>query len=386
MRHVCVVITARASYSRVKTALLAVQASPELRLTIIAGASALLPQYGDAVSVIERDGFKVKYKLGYLIDGTDGAAMAKTTGLGIIELSSVFQREQPDYVVTIADRYETIATAVAASYLNIPLVHIQGGEVTGNIDDKVRNAITKLADVHLVSSEGARQRVIEMGEHPGSIHVTGCPSIDLAATASPHADLSGLYSRYGGTGSCPSLNRDFVVVMQHPVTDEPEGAAWQIGQTLNAVSRVGIPAIVFWPNPDAGSHLVAKAIRQYRERNGSGGIHFFRNLDPKDFLELLLSCKCIVGNSSVGIRECSFMGVPSVNIGTRQAGRDRGPNVIDVPYEVDSIADAIQRQVNIGKYHGVSLYGNGKSGAKVARALESAAFEDLSIATMPRAA
>ena len=179
-RKVCVVITARPSYSRFKTALIAIDKHPNLELQLVVSASALLDRYGNAFKIIEKDGFKIAAKVYNVLEGENLASMPKTTGLAIMELATVFSSLQPDMVVTIADRYETIANAVSASYMNIPLVHIQGGEVTGSIDEKVRHAITKLADLHLVSTEKAKERVLKMGECPDAVFVTGCPSIDIA--------------------------------------------------------------------------------------------------------------------------------------------------------------------------------------------------------------
>ena len=184
-RKVCVVITARPSYSRVKTALKAIAASPDLELQLVVAASALLERYGSVVRYIEEDGFCVAARVYSVLEGENPTAMAKTTGIGLLELATVFDNLKPNVVVTVADRYETLATAVAASYMNIPVAHIQGGEVTGSIDEKVRHAVTKLADLHLVSTRQAAERVIRMGEDPSTVFVTGCPSIDLVAEIMP---------------------------------------------------------------------------------------------------------------------------------------------------------------------------------------------------------
>ena len=179
-RKICVVVTARPSYSRVKSALTAIKQHPKLELQLVIAGSALLGRYGNAVDFIEKDGFEIAEKVFMVLEGENVTSMAKTTGLGIMELANVIFKLQPDAVVTIADRFETIATSIAAAYQNIPLVHLQGGEVTGNIDEKVRHANTKLADIHLVASEDAKKRVLKMGEDPTKVFNTGCPSIDLA--------------------------------------------------------------------------------------------------------------------------------------------------------------------------------------------------------------
>lgn len=174
-RKVCVVITARPSYSRIKTALLAMREHPDIELQLVVAASALLDRYGTVVNEIIKDGFEITRRVYMVLEGESPVSMAKTTGLGMMELATIFDNIAPDLVVTIADRYETLATAVAAAYLNVPLAHIQGGEVTGSIDEKVRHAITKLADLHLVSTDKAYERVVRMGEHPERVHVTSLP-------------------------------------------------------------------------------------------------------------------------------------------------------------------------------------------------------------------
>jgi bifunctional UDP-N-acetylglucosamine 2-epimerase / N-acetylmannosamine kinase len=369
MRKVCVVITARPSYARVKTALEAINDHPDLELMIIIAASAMIDRYGDVSRVIEKDGFKITAKAMTLIEGENPEAMAKTTGLGILELSSLFSVYKPDMVITIADRYETIATAIAASYLNIPLVHIQGGEVTGNIDEKVRHSITKLADFHFVATDDARTRVIKMGEHPEVVFNTGCPSIDLAKRSLelPDLDLAAAVKLYGGVGAPVDPKVDYLIVLQHPVTTEHSEARKQIEETLSAVHAVGMQAIWLWPNPDSGSDGTSKGIRTFREHTPNNKIHFFKNMEPEVFLRILRGSKCIVGNSSVAIRECAFLGVPAVNIGTRQANRQRGRNVLDVPYDAEKIRLTIEKQVTkSGTVSRDLVYGNGEAGLRIA--------------------
>jgi UDP-hydrolysing UDP-N-acetyl-D-glucosamine 2-epimerase len=376
-RKVCAVITARPSYSRIKTALQAIQAHPGLELQLVAAASALLDRYGYAANYIEQDGFKIASKVFMVLEGENLTSMAKTTGIGLLELSTTFDNLQPDIVVTVADRFETIATAIAASYMNIPVAHIQGGEVTGNIDERVRHAVTKLSDLHFVSTQKAYERVLKMGENPEKVFVTGCPSIDLAdeVRRNPQMDFDP-FKKYGGVGNEIDIKKGYIVVMQHPVTTEYEESRKHIEETLNAVDELGIPAFWFWPNVDAGSDGTSKGIRVFREKNKNSGIFFFKSMQPMDFLRLLKGSMCLVGNSSVGIRECSYLGIPVVNIGSRQSGRERGKNVIDVNYSKDEIKHAVQKQVKNGHYESDNIYGGGDAGKKIADLLSA---EKLSI-------
>jgi UDP-hydrolysing UDP-N-acetyl-D-glucosamine 2-epimerase len=369
-RKVCVVVTARPSYSRIKTALTAIQAREDLELQLVVGASALLERYGTAVRYMEDDGFRIAARVYMVLEGENLASMAKTTGLGLLELATVFDNLKPDVVVTIADRYETLATAVAASYMNIPVAHVQGGEVTGSIDEKVRHAVTKLADLHFPSSVPAAERILRMGENADSVFVTGCPSIDLAAEVlrdpGPAFDA---VEKYGGVGAKLRLDNGYLVVMQHPVTTEYDEARAHAVETLRAVRETGLPTLWFWPNVDAGSDGTSNAIRSFRENERPENIHFFKNMEPRDFLRLLYGSKCLVGNSSVGIRECSYLGVPVVNIGSRQTGRDRGRNVQDVGYDRRAILDAIGARVAGGRFPSDPLYGDGRAGARIAELL-----------------
>jgi UDP-hydrolysing UDP-N-acetyl-D-glucosamine 2-epimerase len=370
-RKVCVVITARPSYARIKTALAAIRDHAELELLLVVAASALLDRYGNALQVIEREGFRIERTVYMVLEGESLVTSAKTTGIGLSELATVFNDLRPDMVVTIADRYETIATSIAATYMNIPLVHVQGGEVTGSIDEKTRHANTKLADVHLVSCDHARDRVVKMGENPDMVFVTGCPSIDLAKEALrvETGDVAALIGKYTGVGAPVDPSKPYMVIMQHPVTTEHNAARDHMRLTLEAVHATGHQALWFWPNVDAGSDGTSGAIRAFRELNPKLNAHFYKNMAPMDFLSLLINSRGIVGNSSVAIRECSYLGVPAINIGSRQNRRDRGRNVVDVPHDKLAIMDAIEAMWQQKDRPRDTVYGNGEAGKNIADVL-----------------
>jgi UDP-hydrolysing UDP-N-acetyl-D-glucosamine 2-epimerase len=369
-RKVCVVITARPSYSRIKTALTAIQAHPDLELQLVVASSALLDRYGSAVNYIEKDGFTITAKVFNVLEGENLTAAAKTTGIGILELSTVFDNLTPDVVVTVADRFETMATAISASYMNIPLAHVQGGEVTGNIDEKVRHAITKLADLHFVASPLAYERVIKMGENPKKVYLTGCPSIDLADEILKNGYTNfDPFHYYSGVGHTLDVSNGYIVVMQHPVTTEYEQSRKHIEETLAAVNELNLPTFWFWPNVDAGADGTSKGIRVFREHNDISNIQFFKNMEPDHFLKLLKNSRCLIGNSSAGIRECAYLGVPVVNIGSRQEGREKGQNVIDVDYKKSDIKNAVLKQLKNGHYATDKTYGEGQSGKYIAELL-----------------
>lgn len=369
MKKVCVVITARPSYARIKTAICAMKNNPKIDLEIVLAASSISEKYGNIEKIVEKDGFKIAAKVFNLVSGESVEGAAKTTGLGIIELTQVFLNIKPDYVITVADRYETMATAVAAAYMNIPLIHIQGGEVTGNIDEKVRHAITKLADVHIVSNEDARERVKKMGENPDRIFVTGCPSIDIAKRVKDnyHDFQFDPHEKYAGVGKVKEQREKYVVVMYHPVTTNIGILRQETDMLLETVNGFGVQVYWFWPNADDGSDIVSKCIRCYREDGKNQNILFFKNMEPEDFLALLLGAQCIIGNSSVGIRECSYLGVPAINIGSRQNRRLRGKNVIDIENaEAASLVEAYERAL-VMEHKVEYVYGDGSAGEKIAQ-------------------
>jgi len=369
-RKICVVITARPTYSRVKTLLQAIKDHPGLDLQLVVSSSALLDRYGNVVSFIEKDGFKIASKVFNVLEGENLTAAAKTTGIGILEVSTVLDNLKPDIVVTVADRYETMATAISAAYMNIPLAHIQGGEVTGSIDEKVRHSITKLADYHFVASEESRKRVIKLGEEPEFVFNTGCPSIDLAAQALKEPEMNfNPYTKYGAVGAKPDLQNGYIIVLQHPVTTEYAQSRAHVEETLDAVKDLSIPVLWFWPNVDAGSDGTSSGIRTFREWYSPQHMHFFKNMDGLDFLKLLINSKGIVGNSSVAIRECAFLGIPAINIGSRQNRRERGENVVDVGYSGKEIKKAIERCLSNGKCRPSNIYGTGDAGEKIAQLL-----------------
>ena len=373
-RLISVVITARPSYSRIKTVLSAIINHSNLDLHLIVTGSALLPRYGSVYKDIESDGFFINNKIHTIFEGESLSSAAKTTGVSISELSNVFNDVCPDIVVTVADRFETIATAIAASYMNLPVAHIQGGEVTGNIDEKVRHSITKLSDYHFVSNSDAYDRIVKLGENPKFVYNVGCPSIDLASyLLLNQKKKSGkyYYDKYVGVGNTPDLDEGYWVVMQHPVTNELDDTRSQILKTFDAVRFLNEPVIWFWPNVDAGSDIVSNTLRSLREKHELKKMHFFKNMNSKDFLNLLLYSNGLIGNSSVGIRECSYLSIPTINIGSRQNKRIRGFNVIDVPHDKQLIIDAATRIKKQKRPQRSKIYGEGNSGEKIANILSN---------------
>ena len=373
-RRICVVVHSRANYGRIKTVMREISCHPSLELQLVVGSSALLERFGSAINNIRADGFKELATVSSIIEGENPTTMAKSTGLAIIELATHFENLKPDIVLTVADRFETLATAIASSYMNIPLAHTQGGEVTGNIDESVRHAITKLAHIHFPATKKASEFIVRLGEDPKTVFLTGCPAIDLVAESDLVLNKDKLNINKIGVGGEINLERDFLLVLQHPITSEYGEGVSQINETIKAVyklSQKGMQVLWLWPNVDAGSDDVSNGIRTFRENIKARNIRFFKNFQPEEYVSLLANAKCIIGNSSSGIREASFLGTPFVNIGTRQTGRERGENVIDVNYKSDEIYNAILKQIKNGKYPKSNLFGDGNSGKKIAQILST---------------
>lgn len=370
-RKICIVVNSRANYGRIKSVLSAVQERSDVELQLVLGASALLHRFGDAARLIREDGFEPVATVHSIVEGETPTTMAKSTGLGILELATLFENIRPDIVLTVADRFETIATAIAASYMNIPVAHTQGGEVTGSIDESVRHAVTKLSHLHFPATDLAAENIIRMGEDPERVFMTGCPSLDVLADM----DLAlppDLFERYGGVGTPLDPDEPYVVVLQHPVTTEFGRGFDQIQETLHAVEALDLQTVWLWPNVDAGSDDIAKGLRLHRESHPRSRIHYFRHFAVEDYARLMSSAQCVIGNSSSSLREGSFLGVPAVNIGSRQQGRERAVNVVDVGYDRTAVEAAARAQMAHGRYPRSELFGDGKAGPRVAEVLASA--------------
>jgi len=353
----------------------AIKEHPQLELIVIVGASTLLYRFGNVVDIITKDGFEPARKIFYVVEGDTLSTQAKSTGLGIVELSTAFENLKPDVVVTVADRFETIATAIAATFLNIPLAHLQGGEISGNIDERVRHSTTKLADIHFPATELSKERIIKMGEDSDVIFNFGCPSIDILAEEDLNINNQ-IMRHYGGVGPTISWEKPYVLMMQHPVTTSYGYGLEQITETLNSLKKFkDIQKIVIWPNIDAGTDDISKGIRVFRERNREEPIHYFRNFSPEDYARVLNNAVCAVGNSSSFIRECSFLGVPSVIVGDRQEGREHGKNVVFAQYDREDIYEKLKKQISHGRYKPEQIFGDGSAGVRIADKLAEVEFQ-----------
>jgi UDP-hydrolysing UDP-N-acetyl-D-glucosamine 2-epimerase len=363
-RNICVFISNRANYSSIKCVLQKIKINKKLNLQLILGSGAILDKYGHVSTLIKKDGFNSNFELNILVQGSTPETMTKTAGLALIELSTIIKKIKPDIAIVVGDRYENMSFAMAAAYMNIKIIHTMGGEVSGTIDESIRHAITKFSHIHFTASKDAYQRVIKMGENPKNVFQVGCPRIDLVKQVlKKKINLSNIFE--SGVGEKFDINKPFLIVSQHPVTTEYKYANQQILETLKALNKTNLPAIVLWPNPDAGSEDIARGIRRWRELGLAKKMHFFKNIEIEKYIHLLNKTVCLVGNSSSGIREGAFIGVPVVNIGTRQNKRLRGKNVIDVNCNHKDIFRAILKQIKIKKYKKENIYGSGNASKKI---------------------
>lgn len=373
-RKICVVIASRANYGRARSVMKAISRHPELELQLIVSASALLYRFGNVVELIEKDDFEISARVYTVVEGETPSTMGKSVGLSIIELVTQFENLKPDIVLTVADRYETIATAVAASYMNIPVAHTQGGELTGSIDESVRHAITKLSHIHFPATDLSKQRLIKMGEDPLYIFNHGCPAMDEIARLDLNLDKN-IFVSTGGSGDDIDVSQPYIVVLQHPVTTEFGQEVGKIKETIEAVKRLNMQTIWLWPNVDAGSDDISKELRMLKESRRSFSLRLYRNFSMTNYARVIFNSQCLVGNSSSGIREAAFLGVPSVNIGSRQNGRERGKNVVDVPSDAGDIEKAVRSQIAHGHYDADYRFGAGDSGSKIAETLSTVDVE-----------
>ncbi len=366
-RRISVVVGSRANYGSIRSAMRAIQNHPKLELQVVVAASAVLDRYGAVEDVIKDDGFEIAARVYMLVEGETPLTMAKSTGLGLIELSSVFESLKPDIVVTVGDRFETMATVIAAAYMNIPIAHTMGGEITGTIDESVRHAVTKMSHIHFPANKLAAENIIHMGEPAETVFTVGCPRIDLVEEIITNNGNVPNDLPWDGVGEQIDLDQPFLLVSQHPVTTEFEQARSQIDETLRALELLNMPAIMLWPNPDAGSDHLSQGIRVFRENSQTKPpIHFVKNLLPEVYTRLMNTTACIVGNTSSSIREGAFLGTPAVNVGTRQQGRERGRNVIDTDNDRHQIVAAVRSQLENGRYPSEPIYGDGQAGIKIA--------------------
>ncbi len=368
---ICFVIVNRANYGRVRILLKKLNKNPKFKLQLVLCSSTVLYKYGNINDVIRKDGLKPNFKIHSNFEGENLISMTKSAGHLISDLTTCFENLNPDMIVTIGDRFETIATAISATYLNKYLVHIQGGELSGSIDESIRHAVTKFAHLHLAATNKSRKNIIQMGENPKNVFNVGCPSIDEISKINFNKKVNLLDKSYGGgTGNLVDLRKKYLICLVHPNTKNYKDNEKLINNVINSLMKLKMQCIFLWPNIDAGSNFISKKLRSLQQNLKENlRINFYKNFENDDYYRLLKNSSCLVGNSSSGIRESSYLGVPVVNIGDRQQHRERGKNVLDVKNGEKAILRAIKVQSN-KKFQSQKIYGDGNSSKKIIKILE----------------
>jgi UDP-hydrolysing UDP-N-acetyl-D-glucosamine 2-epimerase len=368
-RKICVTLVDRANYGRLKPVMREIQNSSRLTLQVVCAGTMVLERFGQAVRVVRDDGFQVDGEVYLELEGSTPTTMAKSVGFAVIEFASEFQRLRPDFVLLIGDRYEALGAAVAAAYMNIPIVHMQGGEVSGSIDESCRHAISKFSQFHYPATARSRDFLIRMGERPSTILGVGCPSSDLAKHLDRRLEESILNAR--GAGALIDASRPFLLVLFHPMTTTYGDEHAQMEALLEAVGAFQMQTVLLWPNIDAGSDHVSKAIREFRTRHQVPWLRTLTNLMPEAYLKVLASAACAIGNSSSFVRDASYFGTPVVLVGQRQRFRETDIHVKHVETVKQSIEETIRAQLAHGRYAPSSLYGDGNVARDLVAKLET---------------
>jgi UDP-hydrolysing UDP-N-acetyl-D-glucosamine 2-epimerase len=366
-RKICVVLVDRANYGRLKPVMQAITEQPSLELQIVAAGTMVLERFDQPVNVVRRDGFRIDGEIYIELEGSTPATMAKSVGFGVVEFASEFQRLKPDVVLLIGDRYEALAAAIAAAYMNICIAHIQGGEVSGSIDESARHAISKFAHFHFPSTYRSADYLVRMGENPANILAVGCPSSDIARDLDRTLAHSILHT--GGGGAQIDVNQPFLLILFHPTTTEYGDERQQMEALLAALHELQMQTVLLWPNIDAGADHISKAIRSYRLNQQPTWLRTLTNLTPDNYLKVLANTSCAIGNSSSFVRDASYFGTPVVLVGNRQEGRETDVHVTQTAPQGAAVLAAARQQLAHGRYAPSTLYGDGQVANRIAQAL-----------------
>ncbi len=365
MRRIAFLTGSRGEWGYIRPIIRLIENDPNMDYQIIATNMHMLPQFGNTVNEIERDGFHVIEKMYMTYDGFTSVTMAKSLGSLLLELPTVIQRLKPDILLLAGDRGEQLVGAIVGVHLGIPVAHIQAGELSGNVDGIIRHSITKLAHIHFAANEEFAERVLRMGEQKFRVFTSGAPLVDEIVNGdfTSEEEIREKY-RIEKSGN-------FVLAVQHPVTEEENFSGSQVEETIEALLELGWPAIFIYPNADAGSEGIRAKLSKLKRPN----IRLFRNLPRQDYLGLLRVADVMVGNSSSGVMEAPSFGTPAINIGRRQNNRLQAANVINVNYNKDEIVAAI-RQGATPEFRKVARlsknpYGDGKASERIVEVLKT---------------
>jgi UDP-hydrolysing UDP-N-acetyl-D-glucosamine 2-epimerase len=369
-KRICIPLTTRGNYAKMKTTMRALSERDDVELRVVLGGPLLDATYGDYGDLLARDGFTVADTLDYLDPDTDLSGMTRSSANCMLAMQGVIARHKPNWVVIVADRYEALALAQTALCMNIRIAHLEGGEVSGSIDERIRHAISKLAHLHFPANTDAAARIEKMGEPRDAIFTVGTPSLDLIAAldlddTAPAAE----FLDTNGAGARIDLTAPFLVVSFHPVVTEYGAARDQYLQLAEVVRQIDLPTIWILPNLDAGAHEAESIVDTLIADPNVPPVRRLGSVPIEHYASLLANAAALVGNTSSGLREGAFLGTPVVNIGSRQTGRARGANVRNVGHDPAAILRATRDQIAHGRYPRDTLYGDGHSGLKIASVL-----------------
>jgi UDP-N-acetylglucosamine 2-epimerase (non-hydrolysing)/GDP/UDP-N,N'-diacetylbacillosamine 2-epimerase (hydrolysing) len=372
LRRIAVVTGTRSEYGLFRPVLDAIDSHPELESLLVVTGMHLSPRYGETVREIEAER-EVAARIPMDVEEDSGAGMARSIGQGISGLSDCFEELCPDIVLLLGDRGEPFAAAVAAAHQLICVAHIHGGDVSGGVDESVRHALTRLAHLHFAASPRSRDRLLAMGERKETVHCVGAPGLDYILGAQ-HASSEEVRAFLGFEEKVAPL-----LLALHPETWAPEKAGEQMRQVLDVALSVEYPLVVIHPNSDAGRTPMVREIERCFAEGEEKRFCHFATLPHPVYLGLLREARAMLGNSSSGLIEAPSFGLPVVNVGGRQRGRERGENVIDVPFETGTLREALDRALHDGAFRervskGKNPYGDGRAGTRIAQVLSKVAL------------
>ena len=361
-RKITITTGTRAEYGILRPILKKIVSRKKLQLFLIVTGTHLSKKHGMTINEIKKDKFKIYETFKFLPNDDTRFSVAKSLGEGVIQFAKIFKKVKPDINLILGDRDEMFASAIAAYHMNIPNAHIHGGDVSRNIDEYTRHAITKISNIHFPSTEKSKRRIIKMGENPKFVFLTGSPSID-ELRSNKILNKKQFENKYGF-----QVTKNLIVLIQHPVTTQIANTKKHIQNTLKEIEYFGYTTTIIAPNSDAGSNTIFQNIRHFAKSHNF--VKIFPSLPRSDYLYLIKNCGVLVGNSSSGLIEASYFGTPAVNIGIRQQGRERSKNVFDAKSEsVISIRRAILRALKKNTKPSY-LYGIGNASQKIVRRLE----------------
>lgn len=366
-KKICISLVDRANYGRLKPLIFKLKEDGSFKIQIICSGAMLIGKYGTSINTLKKDGLKIEQRIYSEIDGSQNLTMAKSIGLTTLEYSTVLEKLNPDYFLLIGDRYQALGSAIAAAYQNIPIIHLQGGEETGTMDQYARHCITKLSHLHFPATKKARKNIIKLGEDSKHVFNFGCPSGDMILKGK-NKDIPKVINKIG-VGSLIDFKKPYFTVVFHPDTINFKNRKKEINEVLLALNTIKQQTIWLWPNIDAGSDYFSLKIRQFREKYKPKWLRLIKHLEPEDYINLLRNSKCLIGNSSSFIRDSSFMGVPSIVIGKRQIKREHAKNVINIECKINKIVSAINNHSR-KKFKSSKLYGDGNSSKKIIKQIK----------------